>query len=124
MVSDDEGGILRRRSSRVEFLPRSRSRTRRRLRRRSTSSSSSLDLGDVEIWEEGRYRRARSRSVGRIVERERVRYVDESPPLRVSPPGETIYIDDDRDLRRKRASRFDEDYYTDYESEEDYLPRR
>ncbi len=122
VVSDGGGRILQRRSSRVEFTPRSRSQHRGRLRRRSISSSSSLDLDELDILEDNRCRRARSRSVGTIVER--VRYIDESPRLRVSPPRETIYIDDDRDLRRYRSSRYEEDYYTDYDTEEDYIPRR
>ena len=122
-MSDGDDRLPRPRPSRVTFAPRSRSRHRGRLRRRSVSSSSSLDVDDEpDIWEENRHRRARSRSVSRIIER--VRYVNESPPLRVSPPREILYIDEDRDLRRRRASRYEEDYYTDYGSEEDYIPRR
>ena len=123
VVSDGDGRLLRRRSSRVDFIPRPRSRHRGRLRRRSISSSSSLDTDEVEFLEDDRHKRARSRSVGKIVER--IRYVEEKPPLQVSPARETIYIEDKRDLRRRRASRYEEDYYyTDYDSEEDYIPRR
>lgn len=124
VVSDGDGRLPRRRSSRVEFIPRSRSRHRGRLRRRSVSSSSSFDTDEVEILENERQRRARSRSVSRVVER--VRYVEESPPLRVSPTRKVICIEDNRDSRRRRRrdSRYEEDYYTDYESEEDYIPRR
>lgn len=55
---------------------------------------------------------------------ERVRYIEESPPLRVSPPRETIYIDNDRGLRRRRVSRYEEEYLTDNDSEVEYIPRR
>ncbi|KAF7511433.1 hypothetical protein GJ744_004622 [Endocarpon pusillum] len=123
VVSDGDGRFLRRRSSRVDFIPRSRSRHRGRLRRRSISSSSSLDTDEVDIFVDDRPKRARSRSVGTIVER--IRYIEEEPPLRVSPTRETIYIKDNRDLRRPRASRYEEDYYyTEYDSEEDYIPIR
>ena len=124
-MSDGDGRVLRRRPSRVGFAPRSRSRSRRRgrLRRRSVSSSSSLDLNELRILdEEDHRRRGRSRSVARVVER--VRYIEESPPGRVSPPRETIFIEDDGGMRPLRASRYEEDYYTDYDSEEDYVPRR
>jgi hypothetical protein len=125
IVSDVDGRVLRRRPSRVEFAPRSRSRSRHRgrHRRHSVSPSSSLDLDELRIVdEEGHRRRGRSRSVARVVER--VRYIEESPPVRVSPPRETIYIEDEGPMRPRRASRYEEDYYTDYDSEGDYVPRR
>jgi hypothetical protein len=125
IVSDGDGPVLRRRRSRVEFAPRSRSRSRRRgrLRTRSVSSSSSLDLNKLRIVDdEDQRRRGRSRSVARVVER--VHYIEESPPVRVSPPRETIYIEEDGGMKPHRASRYEEDYYTDYDSEEDYVPTR
>jgi hypothetical protein len=123
IISEGDGGILRRRHSRVGLAARSRSRHRGRLRQRSISSSSSLDLGELEILEDLHPRRPRSRSVGRVVER--VRYIDGTSPLRVSPPRETIYIHERPAGRRRRASRFEEDYLTEDDSdEEDFLPRR
>lgn len=120
--SDGDGGLLRRRSSRIGLVPRSRSRHRGRLRRRSTSSSSSFGIDELEILEDDRRRRARSRSVGRIVQRQR--FVEGIPPLRASHARGAIYIDEEQDLRRRRASRYDEDYDTAYDSEEEYVPRR
>jgi hypothetical protein len=55
---------------------------------------------------------------------ERVRYIEESSPVRVSPPREIIYIEDDGGLIPRRTPRYEEDYYTDYDSQEDYVPRR
>ena len=126
IVTDEDGRPLRRRPSRVAFISRSRSRSRsqqqRLFRRHSISSSSSLDLDGVDFLERNRRRRARSRSVGRVVER--VRYIHESPPPRVSPPRETIYVDDDEGWRGRRASRYEDDYYAEYDSEAEYGPRR
>lgn len=50
--------------------------------------------------------------------------MDDLLPLRVSPPREMIYIEDDRDLIRRRSSRFEEDQYVDYDSDVEYIPRR
>jgi hypothetical protein len=126
LVSESDGRLLRRRPSRVEFAPRSRSRSRSRhrghLQKRSASSSNSLDLDELRILDEEDQRRGRSRSVARIVER--VRYIEESSPVRVSPPREIIYIEDDGGLIPRRTPRYEEDYYTDYDSQEDYVPRR
>lgn len=123
IVTDEDGRPLRRRPSQVAFVSRSRSRSRERgrLLKRSTSSSSSLDLDELDFVERTRGRRARSRSVGRVVER--VRYIRESPP-RASPPRETIYVDDNEGWRGRRPSRYEDDYYTEYDSEVEYVPRR
>lgn len=48
--------------------------------------------------------------------------MDDLLPLRVSPPREMIYIEDDRDLIRRRSSRFEEDQYVDYDSDVEYIP--
>jgi hypothetical protein len=120
-VSDADSPVLRERSSRVSFAPRSRSRRRGRLRKRSTSSTS-FDSDDLEILEKVHPKRPRARSVSRIVER--VRYIEESPPPRPSPPRQTIYIEEDRALRPRRASRYEEGYFTEYDSEEEYIPRK
>lgn len=121
-VSQGGGRFLRRRSSRVDIAPRSRSRHREQFRRRSVSSSS-FDSDEAVIVNEGRRRKARSRSVGTIVER--VRYIEEIPARRPTPPREIIYIEDDHDFERHPPPRFEDDSYTtEYDTEEDYVPRR
>jgi hypothetical protein len=122
VVIDEDGRTIRRRPSQFAFISRSRARQRGRLRRRSFSSSGSLDLDELDFLEQDRRRRARSQSVGRVVER--VRYISESPHRRVTSPRETIYIEDNRDWRGRRASRHEDDYYTEYDSEAEYIPRR
>lgn len=122
MMTEDDDKPLRRKLSRVALVSRSRSRHRGRIGKRSISSSSSLDSDELDALEEVRRRNGRSRSVGRMIER--VRYIEESPPRRVSPPRKTIYIEEERVWRGGRASRYEDDDHTEYDSEVDYVPRR